>query len=441
MFLSLIQLIHIIHISFAVNDVSKIISDPKNYHIISWLPHGRGFSIHDKQRFATEILPYHFEGAKFTSFTRRLKRWNFERVSRGPEMGAYYSKCFVRGKPELVPRMIYGTEGEGGMNDDEATKITMEHNELVQHVENDQGEEDDGDETTTNGGKGQKKQIRKKSKEELHDDAVVAAAMAAHRQKQRGGLRQQHFKESEEESNNQEAEDKATLALAAGQQHHPPPLPPPQYHQSPPNGAMQASSSPGYPQQAPSTRRKRDQQFLRSQQWAAQQQQAEEEAAASSNKKQKLPDSQTPVAYNHEDSNQIAMSVGQSYLQGIEEKVTSEMNYHPLQQKVMSEMRNNPPPQQGAGFGGGTGPPADAKLLQMNNHRFVANQGMIQKILKSSQTHEEIMRMAARDLRNMVGRSVSGGQQQQQPPPPPQELEEKAEDEAEEGDEPKSSAV
>ena len=439
MFLSLIQLIHIIHISFAVNDVSKIISDPKNYHIISWLPHGKGFSIHDKQRFATEILPYHFEGAKFTSFTRRLKRWNFERVSRGPEMGAYYSKFFIRGKPELVPRMIYGTEGEGGMNDDEATKITMEHNELVQHVENDQGgDPDDGDETTTNAGKGQKKQIRKKSKEELHDDAVVAAAMAAHRQKQRGGLRQQHSKESEEESN-QEAEDKATLALAAGQQHHPPPLPPPQYHQSPPNGAMQASSSPGYPQQAPSTRRKRDQQFLRSQQWAAQQQQAEEEAAASSNKKQKLPDSQTPVAYNHEDSNQIAMSVGQSYLKGIEEKVTSEMNYHPLQQKVMSEMRNNPPPQQGAGFGGGAGPPANTNL-QMNNHRFVANQGMIKKILKSSQTHEEIMRMAARDLRNMVGRSVSGGQQQQQPPPPP-ELEEKAEDEAEEGDEPKSSAV
>lgn len=66
-----------------------VISDKENDHIISWLPHGKGFIIHDKNLFGTMILPRYFDGAKFTSFTRRLKRWAFVRVPRGPELGEY----------------------------------------------------------------------------------------------------------------------------------------------------------------------------------------------------------------------------------------------------------------------------------------------------------------------------------------------------------------
>lgn len=76
-------------------------------HIVSWLPHGQGFIIHDKQRFASQILPHYFDGAKFTSFTRRLKRWSYVRVPRGPELGAYYNKNFIRDRPELVQYMRY----------------------------------------------------------------------------------------------------------------------------------------------------------------------------------------------------------------------------------------------------------------------------------------------------------------------------------------------
>ncbi|KAL7526421.1 hypothetical protein ACHAXR_001477, partial [Thalassiosira sp. AJA248-18] len=45
----------------------EIVSDPANYHIACWLPHGKGFVIHDKQLFADHVLPRHFDGAKFTS--------------------------------------------------------------------------------------------------------------------------------------------------------------------------------------------------------------------------------------------------------------------------------------------------------------------------------------------------------------------------------------
>jgi len=36
-----------------------------------------------------------------------LKRWNFERVARGPEIGAYYNPLFQRDNPEWVLKMRY----------------------------------------------------------------------------------------------------------------------------------------------------------------------------------------------------------------------------------------------------------------------------------------------------------------------------------------------
>ena len=91
-----------------------IISDPSDYHIVSWLSHGLGFVIHDRQLFASQILPRYFDGAKYTSFTRRLKRWKFVRVPRGPEIGAYYNEHFKRGRPDLVRGMVYRMDDDNG---------------------------------------------------------------------------------------------------------------------------------------------------------------------------------------------------------------------------------------------------------------------------------------------------------------------------------------
>jgi len=44
----------------------EIISNPATDDVCSWLPHGKGFMIHDKVRFDKEILPQYFEGTKFT---------------------------------------------------------------------------------------------------------------------------------------------------------------------------------------------------------------------------------------------------------------------------------------------------------------------------------------------------------------------------------------
>ena len=97
-----------------------IISVVDYSHIIAWLPHGRGFFIYDKQRFANEILSRYFDRAKYPSFTRRLKRWNYARVPRGPEMGAYYNPNFCRDQPDLVRKMRYRMGGDDDKVADEA---------------------------------------------------------------------------------------------------------------------------------------------------------------------------------------------------------------------------------------------------------------------------------------------------------------------------------
>ena len=74
----------------------EILEDPENANILKWLPGGKAFIIMDKRRFAEGILPSFFKQTQFTSFTRKLSRWKFVRVPRGPFMGAYYHKLFRR---------------------------------------------------------------------------------------------------------------------------------------------------------------------------------------------------------------------------------------------------------------------------------------------------------------------------------------------------------
>lgn len=84
-----------------------IVSDPSTDDCIHWLSCGTRFMISDKKKFAKEVLPRFYGHAKFTSFTRRLKRWSFTRVPSGPFMGAYFNPNFRRGEPEMASRVRY----------------------------------------------------------------------------------------------------------------------------------------------------------------------------------------------------------------------------------------------------------------------------------------------------------------------------------------------
>ena len=65
----------------------NVLSDERNHDAICWLPHGRGFIIRNRKLFAEKVMPRFFpRKSKYSSFTRKLNRWNFNRVSSGPEL-------------------------------------------------------------------------------------------------------------------------------------------------------------------------------------------------------------------------------------------------------------------------------------------------------------------------------------------------------------------
>lgn len=85
----------------------EILADERNQEAICWLPHGRAFMIRKRDLFAETVMPRYFSRkAKYSSFTRKLNRWNFVRVSSGPELGAYYHEFFLRDKPHLAAQMF-----------------------------------------------------------------------------------------------------------------------------------------------------------------------------------------------------------------------------------------------------------------------------------------------------------------------------------------------
>ncbi|KAL7528224.1 hypothetical protein ACHAWF_002484, partial [Thalassiosira exigua] len=84
-----------------------IVSDESTDDCIHWLPCGARFVISDKTKFVREVMPQFAGHSKYASFTRRLKRWSFARVRRGPYLGAYYNANFLRDKPKLASKVEY----------------------------------------------------------------------------------------------------------------------------------------------------------------------------------------------------------------------------------------------------------------------------------------------------------------------------------------------
>jgi len=109
----------------------EILDDKNNEHIITWLPHGKAFIIYQKKKFATEILTKYFKESKYTSFTRKLNRWGFVRVTKGPEIGAYYHKCFQRGNYLLCMQMSCQSANKTLQRND---RMTHGHSENSHHI-------------------------------------------------------------------------------------------------------------------------------------------------------------------------------------------------------------------------------------------------------------------------------------------------------------------
>ena len=58
-------------------------------HIISWLPCGMGFKIHDHKAFGSQIMPKYFLATALKSFKRNLSLYSFQKITVGPNKGEF----------------------------------------------------------------------------------------------------------------------------------------------------------------------------------------------------------------------------------------------------------------------------------------------------------------------------------------------------------------
>jgi HSF-type DNA-binding len=81
-----------------LEDVSD---DPARSGIVSWMPHGRAFRVHDGNKFDTDVMPNYFR-ERYASFRLLLEQWGFVGLRKGKDRGAYYSLKFVRGQRNQI---------------------------------------------------------------------------------------------------------------------------------------------------------------------------------------------------------------------------------------------------------------------------------------------------------------------------------------------------
>jgi len=73
---------------------------------ICWLPHGKSFTIVDPEKFNSQVLPLFFKRCKHKSFTRKLYRWGFRLITKGPETNSYFNENFLRDSADQITKMF-----------------------------------------------------------------------------------------------------------------------------------------------------------------------------------------------------------------------------------------------------------------------------------------------------------------------------------------------
>lgn len=81
-------------------------------NVVSWLPHGRAFRIHNQAIFLSDVMPRYFHQSKLASFQRQLNLYGFQRITKGTDKGSYYHPLMLRGK-EFLAHQITRTRVKG----------------------------------------------------------------------------------------------------------------------------------------------------------------------------------------------------------------------------------------------------------------------------------------------------------------------------------------
>jgi hypothetical protein len=66
-------------------------SSSEDSQIVSWLPDGKSFKVHDPQGFSKKIIPSWFKHKCYKSFQRQLHLYGFRRIQEGPHKGKKFN--------------------------------------------------------------------------------------------------------------------------------------------------------------------------------------------------------------------------------------------------------------------------------------------------------------------------------------------------------------
>jgi hypothetical protein len=70
--------------------LNAMLSTSDYQHIISWVPHGRAWKVHNSPMFVEHVMPQIFEYNNYNSFIRLINAWGFRRMTKGPDRNAYW---------------------------------------------------------------------------------------------------------------------------------------------------------------------------------------------------------------------------------------------------------------------------------------------------------------------------------------------------------------
>lgn len=93
----------------------RLLSDAEslgNEGIVSFTPSGRAFRVHQPNSFISEVAPKYFRQKLFSSFTRQLNLYGFDKLTIGPDEGAFAHVSFQRGNPDLCRCIIVRPPGD-----------------------------------------------------------------------------------------------------------------------------------------------------------------------------------------------------------------------------------------------------------------------------------------------------------------------------------------
>jgi hypothetical protein len=90
--------------------------------IVSWVPDGKAFKVHNSAEFVKTVMPCHFKQTKYKSFQRQLNLWGFKRITRAGDAskGAYSHPFFLKGQKLLCKQLCRQSNAAAGSSNSTA---------------------------------------------------------------------------------------------------------------------------------------------------------------------------------------------------------------------------------------------------------------------------------------------------------------------------------